>query len=121
MVILGEGWTQQFVFINVSYYTAEPTVGTLSFFTKDGQPWRIPIKSRGTVDHVSLNLRPGQMLMLETEVMTGSQALGWAAFDLSDNTNEWGIYHAYTIYRKQTAGQPDLMTSVPFVDGLEDE
>ena len=121
MVITGEGWSQQFVFINVSYYSPEPTIGTLTFYTKDGQPWRLPIKGRGIVDHIDLNIRPGQMVMLETEVLTTPQSLGWAQFDLSRNTDEWGIYRAYTVYRKQTVGQPDLMTSTPFVDGLEDE
>jgi hypothetical protein len=121
MVIIGEGWTQQFVFVNLSHYSAEPTVGTLSFFTKDGQPWKVPLKGKGSVDHVDLNIKPGQMVMLETDVLFSAQNLGWAYFDLSDNTHEWGIYHAYTVYRKQANGRPDLMTSVPFVDGLEDE
>jgi hypothetical protein len=121
LVIIGEGWSQQFVFTNVSYYSSEPTIGTLSFYTADGQPWKVPLKGRGSVDHVDLNIRPGQMVLLETETLRNSQTLGWAYFDLSNNTKEWGIYHAYTVYRKQTDGRPDLMTSVPFVDGLEDE
>ena len=61
------------------------------------------------------------MLTLETEVSWAPQQLGWALLDLSANTNEWGIYHAFTVYRKQTEGRPDFMTSVPFVNDLEDE
>jgi hypothetical protein len=121
LVIVGEGWTQQFGFINVSYYRGEPTVGVLYFYNKDGQPWKLALKRYGTVDHVNINLRSGQMLTLETEVSYARQDLGWAHFDISDNIDEWGIYRAYTVFRKQQSGQPDLMTSVPFVDGLEDE
>jgi hypothetical protein len=122
MIIFGEGWSQTFTLINVDYYDeGEPTVGTLRFFTRDGQPWKLPLKVYGAVEQVPVNLRSGQMMMLETEVSQTSQQLGWAFLDLSSNTDEWGIYHAFTTYRKQSPGSPDLMTSVPFVDDLEDE
>jgi hypothetical protein len=122
MVIYGEGWSQRFTIINVDYYNAgEPTIGTLRFYTRDGQPWRIPLKGIGTTDQVPVNLRSGQMMSVETEVSSQSQQLGWAYLVLSSNTDEWGLYHAFTTYRKQTPGAPDLMTSVPFVDDLEDE
>lgn len=120
LVILGEGWSQQFVIVNVSYYSPEPTVGTLAFY-REGQPWRVPIKGRGTVDRINLVIPPGGIVMLETEVSNGQQVLGWADFDLVDDTDQWGIYRAYTVFRKQTPGQPDLMTSVPFAESLEDE
>ena len=121
MIIVGEGWTQQFTFVNVSYYAAQPTVGTLSFYTQDGKPWKISLKNLGTVDHVAINLSSGQMLTIETVISAQPQQLGWASFDLSSNINQWGLYHAFTVYRKQMQGQPDLMTSVGFADGLEDE
>jgi hypothetical protein len=119
MIIIGEGWQQKITIINVSYYSPEPTVGTLHFYTKDGKPWQVPLKDYGSTDHVDINLNPGQMIVLETEVSSNAQSLGWASFDLVSSTKQWGIYHAYTEYRKQTPGQPDLMTSVPLVDGLE--
>lgn len=122
LIIIGEGWTQQFIFINVDYYSpTEPTVGTFRFYSQDGKAWKVPLRNLGLTDHVDINLRPGQMLMLETEVLWSYPQLGWGHFELSSSTSEWGIYHAFTVYRKQTEGRPDLMTSVPFVDGLEDE
>lgn len=121
LIIVGEGWSQQFNIINVDYYDGDPTVGILYFYRKDGQPWKVPLKGYGLVDHVNINVRSGRMIVLETEVSYGQQELGWAYFDLSDRTKEWGIYRAYAVFRKQQSGQPDLMTSVPFVDGLEDE
>ena len=122
LVIIGEGWSQQFTFVNVDYFSGGmPTVGTFSFYTRDGQPWKVPLKGRGSIDQVGINLRPGQMLTLETEVFSYPQQLGWAYFDLSRDINQWGIYHAFTVYRNQAQSRPDLMTSIPFVDGLEDE
>ena len=121
LVIYGEGWSQQFTIINVEYYQPEPTIGILHFYRSDGQPWRIPLKGYGTTDQVAVNLQPGKMLVIQTEVSQQPQQLGWAALELSSNIDQWGIYHAFTTFRKQTPGSPDLMTSVPFVDGLEDE
>lgn len=122
MVIIGEGWTQQFTFINVSYYQGgDPTVGTLYFFTKDGQRWRVPLKKYGLTDHVDVSLQPGQMLILDTEVSWDKQQLGWAYFELSTNIALWGNYHAFSVYRNQAPNRPDFMTSLPMVDGLEDE
>ena len=121
MIIIGEGWQQKIVIVNVSYYSPEPTVGTVHFYTKDGKAWAVPLQGYGLTDHVDINLKPGQMIALETEVSWNPQSLGWASFDLVSDTNQWGDYHAYTVFRKQTTGQPDLMTSVPLVDALEDE
>ena len=121
MVIYGEGWSQQFTIINVAYYDGgEPTIGALRFFTRTGQPWALPIRGVGAVEQVPVNLRSGQMMIVETEVSQQSQQLGWALLDLPSNS-AWGIYHAFATYRKQTSGAPDLMTSVPFFDDLEDE
>ena len=87
MVIIGEGWTQQFTFINADYYQGgESTNGTLKFFTKDGKPWKVPLQRLGTTDHVDINLKPGQMLILDTEVSWAPQQLGWAYFELSSAT-----------------------------------
>lgn len=121
LVIVGEGWSQQFTIINVEYNApAEPTVGTLRFFDSKGDPWRIAFKGRGSVDQIPVNLKSGEMLMVETEVSNAPQKLGWAYLDLPSST-EWGIYHAFTSFRKQAADRPDLMTSVPFADALEDD
>jgi hypothetical protein len=122
LVIIGEGWSQQFVFVNCDYYGGgDHTVGKFSFFTQDGKPWSIPLIGRGSVSEIAIDLRPGQMLMFETEVSFAPQKLGWAAFELVSDINQWGIYSTYTVFRKQQDGRPDLITSVPFVDGLEDE
>lgn len=120
MVIYGEGWTQQFTLINVDYYQGgQPTSGNLKFYTRDGQPWKLPIKGKGSVDTIAIRLTSGQMVIFETEVSEAPQQLGWAVFEV--NSSEYGIYHAYTTYRKQVAGRADLMASVPFVEDLEDE
>jgi hypothetical protein len=121
LIIIGEGWSQQFVIVNVDYYDGAPTVGTLSFFTADGNPWMLPLQGLGSVDHVAVNLSSGQMMMLQTQVSFGPQQLGWASFDLAQDTNQWGIYNAYTIFRNQQSGRPDLMTTAGFVEGLQDE
>jgi hypothetical protein len=122
LVIIGEGWTQQFTIINVDYYQGgSATTGTVSFYTRDGQRWKIPLKNVGTVDHVNVRLSSGHMTSFETEVLQGPQELGWAYFDLDQPLTNQGIYHAYTVFRKQESGRPDLMTSVAFVDGFEDE
>lgn len=120
LVIFGEGWSQRFTIINVDYYDGgEPTTGTLRFYTRTGEPWRLPIRDRGAVDSIPINLKSGEMASFETEVSQQAQQLGWALFDLP-SSNAWGIYHSFTTFRKQTAGAPDLMTSVPFFDDLED-
>jgi len=121
LVIVGEGWSQQFTIINVDYYAPpDPTTGILRFFDEKGTPWKIPIKGVGTVDQIPVNLKSGDMMMVETEVSGAPQKLGWAYLDLP-SSSAWGIYHAFTTFRKETAGRPDLMTSVPFVDALEDD
>jgi hypothetical protein len=122
MIIYGERWSQQLTIINVDYYQGgESTVGVLRFYTSAGQAWRLPLKRLGPTEAIPINLKPGEMLMLETEVSEQPQQLGWARLELGSNTDERGIYHAYTTFRKQTPGLPDLMTSVPMVDDLEDE
>ncbi len=108
LVIYGEGWTQKFTIINVDYYQGgEPTVGTLRFYTRDGLPWRIPLKGRSAVDEVPVTLQPGQMFVLETEVSQQPQQLGWLSFTLNSNVKQWGIYHAFTTFRKETPGRTD--------------
>jgi hypothetical protein len=120
LVIIGEGWSQTFTIVNVDYYEGgEPTNGTLRFYDTQGQPWRVPLKGFGSVDWVPINLPSGRMVAFETEVSFNPQILGWARLELPD-TNARGIYHAYTVFRKQTSGRPDLMTAVPFVDDIED-
>ena len=120
LVIIGEGWTQQFVIVNVDYYEKTPTVGTLSFFTADGKPWKIPLVGLGNVSQVPVNLGSGQMMILETQLFTSPQQLGWANLDISLAPGQNGIYNAYTIFRNQQNGRPDLLANANFVDGLED-
>jgi hypothetical protein len=125
LVIIGEGWSQQFTFINVEYYQSgssmpESTIGALRFIRSDGIDWPVPLKNYGVVNQIPVNLKPGQMLSVEAEVLNTPQVLGWAILDLP-NSNSWGIYHSFTTFRKQLTGRPDFLTSVPFVDGLEDE
>jgi hypothetical protein len=121
LLVYGEGWSQRFTIINVDYYNGgEPTTGALRFYTSTGSPWRIPLRGRGQVSEIAVNLGSGQMISVETEVSDQAQQLGWAKLDLPDS-NAWGIYHAFTTFRKQTSGAPDLMTTAPFVDDLERE
>ncbi|MEI9813596.1 MAG: hypothetical protein WDO18_13540 [Acidobacteriota bacterium] len=105
MVIYGEGWTQQFTFINVDYYqSGQPTVGTLRFFTNKGEAWKLPIKGLGLVDRVPINHNSGGMIIIETEISQAPQQLGWAYFLMSSLPGERGDYHAYSAYLKQTSG-----------------
>ena len=121
LVIIGEGWSQQFIFTNTSYAGMQATVGALKFWTKDGRAWKVPLKNQGSLDYVTISLGPGKTVILETEVSWGQQQLGWASFALGYDANQQGPYHAFSVFRKQVAGQPDLMTSVPFVGGDENE
>jgi len=120
LVIIGEGWTQQLVIVNVDYYEKSSTVATLSFFTSTGQPWRIPLQGLGSVSQVPVSLAPGQMMVLETQLFTTPQQLGWANLDVNLATGQNGLYEAYTIFRNQQTGRPDLLTTASFVDALED-
>ncbi|MEZ5365531.1 MAG: hypothetical protein R2748_25185 [Bryobacterales bacterium] len=52
------------------------------------------------------------MAVYETVVKEGAQELGFAQIDV--NCCPYAL--AQTIFRKQTAGRPDLMTSVPVDD-----
>ncbi len=121
LVIIGEGWTQQFIIVNVDYYDKTPTVGTLSFFTASGKPWNLPLQGLGSVSRVPVNLASGQMMVLETQLSNAPQQLGWANLDVSLSSTGDGIYNAYTIFRNQQTGRPDLLTTSYFADGLEDE
>jgi hypothetical protein len=108
LVIIGEGWSQRVVFLNVD--TALPVIGTLQFYTKDGQPWQVQTKDQGTASTFLVNLQPGQTAIFETVVKTSSQQLGWARLDLT--IQGLGDVFGQTIFRKQTPGLPDFMCSM---------
>jgi hypothetical protein len=108
LVIVGEGWSQRVVFLNVD--TTRPVIGTLQFYTKDGEPWQVQTKDQGTASTFLVNLQPGQTAMFETVVKTGGQQLGWARLDLT--TQGLGDVFGQTIFHKQTPGLPDFMCSM---------
>lgn len=108
LVIVGEGWSQRIVFLNVD--SALPVIGTLQFYTKDGQPWQVQTKDQGTASTFLVNLSPGQTAILETVVKTSTQQLGWAMLELT--SQGLGDVFGQTIFHKQTPGLPDFMCSM---------
>lgn len=113
LVILGEGWTQQIIVQNSG---DEPVTGTVKFFTSTGEPWRVPLQGRGTNESFFVTLNPGAIAVYETVVSFGGQQLGFAYINLSGYSDT----AAQTIYRKQSPGRPDLLTSLPVgSDSLE--
>lgn len=110
LIIAGEGWSQKLVISNVD--ESDSAVGTIRFFRADGRPWTLPLKDKGAETVQLINLQPGQTLVLETEAKETSQELGWAYVDLS--SGGLGDIFGQSIFRKQTSGRPDLMTSTPF-------
>ncbi len=108
LVILGEGWNQRIVLTNVD--DSESAVGTISFYTRDGEPWSVALKERGSADTFVVNLPVGQTAIYETLVSEAPQQLGWALVSLATQSN--GDLFGQTIFRKQTPDRPDLMTSM---------
>jgi len=108
LVVVGDGWGQRLVFLNVD--TKLPVVGTLQFFTKEGQPWQVQMKDQGTASIFLINLQPGQSALFDTVVKTSPQQLGWAELDLT--SSGLGDVYGQTIFRKQTPGSPDFMCSM---------
>lgn len=108
LVIVGEEWTQRIVLLNVD--TKLPAIGTLVFYTKDGEPWQVQMKDQGTDSTFLVNLQPGQTAIFDTVVKTSSQELGWAALELT--SQGLGDVFGQTIFRKQTPGLPDFMCSM---------
>ncbi len=106
LIIVGEGWSQQIMIKNVD--DEEALTGTIKFFKADGSPWAVELRDRGTASEFFVTLFPGQMAVYETVVRTHPQVLGWAEID----TECCAYSHAQTIFRKQTPGRPDLMTSM---------
>jgi hypothetical protein len=111
LVIIGEGWSQQIIIHNQDR-EGEALTGTLEFFTANGEPWTVDLLNQGSGNRFFVTLLPGQMAIYETVVKTHGQILGFAHLDL-----DCCAYHsAQTVFRKQTAGRPDLMTSTPLAD-----
>lgn len=111
LVIVGEGWSQQVIIHNTDL-GGEALTGTLKFFAANGDPWSVDLVDRGSNNQFFVTLLPGQMAIYETVVKQHGQILGFAHLDL-----DCCAYHsAQTVFRKQTAGRPDLMTSMPLSD-----
>jgi hypothetical protein len=108
LVIVGEGWSQRIVFLNVD--PALPVIGTLQFYTRDGDPWAVQTKNQGTASVFAIDLQPGQTAIIETVALNSSQQLGWALLELS--TQGLGDVFGQTVFRKQTAGFQDFMCSM---------
>lgn len=107
LVIVGEGWSQRIVIQNVDSDT--PAIGTLSFYTKDGDPWPVTLRDKGTESVFLLNLSPGQTAIFETVASDAPQTLGWGVVDLT--TQGLGDILGQVVFRKSAEGRPDFMTS----------
>ncbi len=108
LVILGEGWTERLLLQNVD--DSISAIGTISFYTRDGQPWPIALRDRGTASTFLVALTPGQTAVFETLVSFASQQLGWAIISLGGQGS--GDLLGQVVFRKQADGRPDLMTSM---------
>ena len=108
LVIVGEGWSQRIVLLNVD--PAVPVIGTLQFYTRDGDPWTVQTTNQGTASVFAVNLQPGQTAIIETVALNSSQQLGWALLEL--NTQGLGDVFGQTVFRKQTPGYQDFMCSM---------
>ena len=107
LVIIGEGWSQRIILTNVD--ASQAAIGTIQFFTQSGAAWTVSTTT-GSGSIFAFSLQPSQTYILQTTVSQGPQTLGWAA--IQENTNGLGDFLGQTIFRKQTAGLPDLMCSV---------
>ena len=107
LVIIGEGWSQQIVIQNAD--AEEPIAGTLKFFTAFGDPWTVDLVDHGRADTFFVTLFPGQLVVYETVVSFEPQVLGYAHIELDCCKDAL----AQTIFRRQEANRPDLMTSFP--------
>lgn len=113
LVIVGEGWSQQFVIQNVDNYHKFNFRGTLRFFDREGKPWPVDVVGRGRVTSVPLDIPVYGSATVTTVVYNFEQQLGWARVDVQERLDDRAYIHAHTIFRKQAPGRPDLMTSVP--------
>jgi len=109
LVIVGEGWSQRIILLNVDPSNT-PAIGTLSFYTRDAQPWEVDLGSLGKASTFLVNLKPGQTALYETVAIAGTQQLGWAILEL--NSQGLGDVFGQTVFRKQTAGLPDFICSM---------
>lgn len=107
LVIVGEGWSQQFVVTCVD--ASRGCAFTVSFWDRDGNSWPVDIVGITKSAVYQVTLQSGQTTVFETPVTFGAQALGWAL--LMGGVGGPGDFLAQTIWRKQTVGRPDLMTS----------
>ncbi len=110
LVIIGEGWSQQIAIQNLD--EEESIAGTLKFFTAEGEPWQVNLTGRGTSDTFFVTLLPGQLAVYETVVAFHPQVLGYAHIDVDCCPRSL----VQTIFRRQEANRPDLMTSLPIDD-----
>ncbi len=110
LVIIGEGWSQKIILNNVD---DTPAIGTLNFYTKDGQPWNVQL-TNGSGSTFLVNVAPGATQIFETTVKQDVQVLGWAVID--QTSQGLGDVLGQTVFRKQSPGRPDLMTSMVLGD-----
>lgn len=104
-MIIGEGWSQKIILSNVD---TTPVIGTLQFYTKDGQPWTVQLTS-GTGSAFLVNVPAGATAIYETVVKQDPQVLGWAIIDQGPGS---GDALGQMVFRKQSEGRADLMTSM---------
>lgn len=115
LVIVGEGWSQKIILNNVD---TEQAIGTLNFYTKDGQPWTVQLTG-GSGSTFLVNIAPGGTQIFETVARQDTQVLGWALID--QTTQGLGDVLGQTVFRKQSPGRADLMTSMVLGDRGFDE
>lgn len=118
MIIVGDGWSQRIVLQNVDKWS---TVSRLQVFTKDGDPFPIEIRGFGTASSFTLNIQPGNTLVLDLPAKYEPQKLGWAYFEQyttgpSGDYSGIGDTFGQLIFRKQTPGLPDFMCSMILSD-----
>lgn len=110
LVIIGEGWSQQFILQNVGSRTA---TGTIRFWAQDGSPWEVELVGRGTRSTFPISLLPDEIVILETKVEFHGQLLGTATVGFSEGDRTTG----QTIFRRQEDDRPDFITSFPLGEG----
>jgi hypothetical protein len=115
LVIIGEGWSQKIILNNVD---TEQAIGILNFYTRDGQPWSVQLTS-GSGSTFLVNIAPGATQIFETSVKQDPQTLGWALID--QTSQGLGDVLGQTVFRKQSPGRADLMTSMVLGDRAFDE
>ena len=117
LIIVGEGWNQKFIFQNIEDVHSEfsePSRIRLHFFSRDGEPWNVPLKHYGPTQELEVDIPIGGVAVIETEVFFHEQHLGWCKVEMTDSAKN-GYLLAQTVFRRQETGRPDFMTTTPLV------